>query len=125
MPLGLSTRVVGAGDDLTAALGRVARDASQIVVVEPTVEPEPEDEAVDRGRGADRRAGRGDAIVASPTPAALRESTSARRSEVRRDVEERVEDDESGRELRRPGRVSLVEETQVVGRPGASHRASR
>ena len=33
VPLGLSTRVVGAGDDLTVALGRVARDASQIVVL--------------------------------------------------------------------------------------------
>ena len=35
VPLGLSTRVVGAGDDLTLALGRVARDASQVVLVEP------------------------------------------------------------------------------------------
>ena len=127
VPLGLSTRVVGAGDDLTAALGpgRARRQP-------------------DRGGRADRRArratrpcrGRGrvaepveepveDTLVASPTPAALRESTSARRSEVRRDVEERVEDDESGRELRRPGRVSLVEETQswgdrvrAIARPG-------
>ena len=48
VPLGLSTRVVGAGGDLTEALGRVARDASQIVVVERSAEPEPAPEdAVD------------------------------------------------------------------------------
>src|SRR5687768_8872178 len=35
VPLGLSTRVIGADGDLTEALGRVARDASQIVVLEP------------------------------------------------------------------------------------------
>ncbi len=33
VPLGLSTRVVGAGDDLSEALGRVARDAGQVVVL--------------------------------------------------------------------------------------------
>jgi hypothetical protein len=65
-----------------------------------------------------------DAVVASPTPAALRESTAARRSEVTRQVEVDVEEPE-GRELRRPGRVSLVEETQswgdrvrAIARPG-------
>jgi hypothetical protein len=53
-------------------------------------------------------------VVASATPAPLRESTAGRRSEVRREVE--VEDEESsGRELRRPGSVSLVEETQAWG----------
>ena len=111
VPLGLSTRVVGAGDDLTAALGRVARDASQIVVIEP--EAQPVDEPVS------------EALVASPTPAALRESTAARRSEVRRDIEDRAEDDGPGRELNSPGRVSLVEETQswgdrvrAIARPG-------
>jgi hypothetical protein len=63
-------------------------------------------------------------VVASPTPAALRETGAARRSEVRRDVV--VDEDEpEGRELRRPGRVSLVEETQswgdrvrAIARPG-------
>ena len=34
VPLGLSTRVVGAGDDLSEALVRVARDAGQVVVLE-------------------------------------------------------------------------------------------
>lgn len=124
VPLGLSTRVVGAGDDLAAALGRVARDASQIVVIEPEAQPEvedsieqPVDEPVDEPVA--------EALVASPTPAALRESTAARRSEVRRDIEERAEDDEPGRELNSPGRVSLVEETQswgdrvrAIARPG-------
>ena len=124
VPLGLATRVVGGGDDLTAALGRVARDPSQIVVVEPAVEAEVEheDDAVVEEPVAEPVE---EALVASPTPAALRESTSARRSEVRRDIEERIDDDESGRELHRPGRVSLVEETQswgdrvrAIARPG-------
>ncbi|MCY7400015.1 MAG: helix-turn-helix domain-containing protein, partial [Nocardioides sp.] len=121
VPLGLSTRVVGAGDDLTAALGRVAREPSQIVVVEPSVAEDVADEVVEPAVAEPVA----DALVASPTPVALRESTSARRSEVRRDVEDRVEDDDSGRELHLPGRVSLVEETQswgdrvrAIARPG-------
>jgi cytoskeleton protein RodZ len=137
VPLGLSTRVVGAGDDLTAALGRVARDASQIVVVEPSVEPsvEPESsespESVQDGSAEpeDREepevAPVADTLVASPTPAALRESTSARRSEVTREVTPEDDAELEGRELRRPGRVSLVEETQswgervrAIARPG-------
>lgn len=136
VPLGLSTRVSGADGDLTEALGRVARDASQIVVLEPAAdeveetpedvtgevaepvepEPEPEAEAVEPEVV--------EPVVASPTPAALRETGAARRSEVRRDVV--VDEDEpEGRELRRPGRVSLVEETQswgdrvrAIARPG-------
>ena len=118
VPLGLSTRVLGAGDDLTEALGRVARDLSQVVEIEPSPDPEAavsapvEDVLVDGP------------VVASPTPAALRESTSARRSEVTREVT--VESDEpEGREHHRPGRVSLVEETQswgdrvrAIARPG-------
>ena len=63
-------------------------------------------------------------VVASPTPAALRESAAARRSEVRRDVV--VEEDEpEGRELRRPGRVSLVEETQSWGDRVRADRPAR
>jgi len=67
-------------------------------------------------------------IVASATPAPLRESSRARRSEVRRDLPAdhggHAEDDPAGmpvderpagRELRRPGAVSLVEDTQVWG----------
>jgi hypothetical protein len=136
VPLGLSTRVVGAGDDLSVALGRVARDEGQVVVVEPehdepqhdepdmVVEPEPEvvDEVEVEAEVAPAR----DVVVASPTPAALRESMSARRSEVTREVtpHEAAEAPE-GRELHRPGRVSLVEETQswgdrvrAIARPG-------
>ncbi len=122
VPLGLSTRVVGAGDDLTAALGRVARDPSQVVVVEPTVEVADDDRETENEVEV---AVEEPAIVASPTPAALRESSSARRSEVRRDVVEPIEDDDLGREMQRPGRVSLVEETQswgdrvrAIARPG-------
>ena len=146
VPLGLSTRVIGADGDLTEALGRVARDASQIVVLEPTpeVEDSESDEAaepVDAPEAADApeapdapEASEASVssepevvvpvVVASPTPVALRETGAARRSEVRRDVV--VDEDEpEGRELRRPGRVSLVEETQswgdrvrAIARPG-------
>ena len=138
VPLGLSTRVIGADGDLTEALGRVARDASQIVVLEPAaaevvdsenVEAPAEDagsvdapEATEASEALAVPAAPVSAepevvvpvVVASPTPAALRETGAARRSEVRRDVV--VDEDEpEGRELRRPGRVSLVEETQSWG----------
>lgn len=66
----------------------------------------------------------GDAVVASATPSPLREATSARRSEVRRDLAEESDEAPGGRELRRPGSVSLVEDTQVWGdrvRPIARH----
>jgi cytoskeleton protein RodZ len=114
VPLGLSTRVVGADGDLSEALGRVARDASQIVVLEPEVADVAEDvkDAVEAPEVVEAE----DTVVASPTPAALRETGVARRSEVRRDyveAEDRAEPE--GRELRRPGRVSLVEETQSWG----------
>src|SRR5680860_287927 len=36
VPLGIATRVVGAGDDLGAALERVARQAGDVVVIDPT-----------------------------------------------------------------------------------------
>ena len=55
-------------------------------------------------------------IVASPTPSPLRESPGAKRAEVRADVP--ADDDaevREGRELRRPGSVNLVEDTQVWG----------
>ncbi|MDT0187870.1 helix-turn-helix domain-containing protein [Microbacterium sp. ARD31] len=124
VPLGLSTRVVGADGDLSEALGRVARDASQIVVLEPEVADAPIDEVddvrddVDGGAEAESgaRPEVAETVVASPTPAALRQSTAARRSEVRRDFVEPEDLDElEGRELRRPGRVSLVEEKETWG----------
>ncbi|MFC7359393.1 helix-turn-helix domain-containing protein [Nocardioides astragali] len=128
VPLGLSTRVIGAGDDLTEALGRVARDASQIVVLEPSAEPDAPEQDVEDVAGVEEHetTPADEAVVASPTPAALRESTSARRSEVTREVAPATDADEpEGRELRRPGRVSLVEETQswgdrvrAIARPG-------
>lgn len=125
VPLGLSTRVVGADGDLSEALGRVARDASQIVVLTPAVEEdlveETEDAAETEAETEDVAAPEQvrdvvEAVVASPTPAALRESTAARRSEVRRDfVEPENLGELEGRELRRPGRVSLVEEKETWG----------
>lgn len=133
VPLGLSTRVVGADGDLTEALGRVARDASQIVVLEPdagSAEDRSEDALgeVDAEEADTERAVADEAaapLVASPTPVALREPGAGRRSEVRRDVVEDTSDEPAGRELHRPGRVSLVEETQswgdrvrAIARPG-------
>ena len=126
VPLGLSTRVVGAGDDLSEALARVARDAEQIVVLQPVggESPVEDHDAVDSDAPAEQEQV-APAVVASPTPAALRETGPARRSEVRRDVVDRTDDELEGRELRRPGRVSLVEETQswgdrvrAIARPG-------
>jgi cytoskeleton protein RodZ len=133
VPLGLSTRVVGADGDLTEALGRVARDASQIVVLETDA-----GSAEDRSEGALGEVDAEEAdteqavadeaaapLVASPTPVALREPGAGRRSEIRRDVVEDTSDEPAGRELHRPGRVSLVEETQswgdrvrAIARPG-------
>lgn len=146
VPLGLATRVVGAEGDLTEALARVARDAEQIVVLEPAARAEEALEAealtdvedvedvedVGVGEtGAETYAEVEDAeptvpvVVASPTPAALREAGRARRSEVRRDVVVEADEEPAGRELRSAGRVSLVEETQswgdrvrAIARPG-------
>lgn len=124
VPLGLSTRVVGADGDLTEALGRVARDASQIVVLEPEADSVDDhtDDALEEPAVEDEAAA---TVVASPTPVALREAGAGRRSEVRRDVVEDTSDEPAGRELHRPGRVSLVEETQswgdrvrAIARPG-------
>ncbi|GAB3023167.1 hypothetical protein GCM10011376_39130 [Nocardioides flavus (ex Wang et al. 2016)] len=131
VPLGLSTRVVGADGDLTEALGRVARDASQIVVLAPEVEESEVEESevaeqdVVETPAEDLAPEVEVAPVASPTPSALRETGAGRRSEVRREFVETTSEELEGRELRRPGRVSLVEETQswgdrvrAIARPG-------
>jgi cytoskeleton protein RodZ len=130
VPLGLSTRVVGAGGDLSEALARVARDADQIVVLEPAAAADATDPATDPAGDpavADVEVAKPvvPAVVASPTPAALRETGAARRSEVHREVVDADDDEPEGRELRRPGRVSLVEDTQswgdrvrAIARPG-------
>jgi len=168
VPLALSTRVSGAGDDLTAALTALAGGEARIVVVQPEPDPEPdaepqsevrtdpvapepeptlpEEEQVEpHRRWRDPRpaiahaigvvAGlltrrvddNGDAddqdvildedpVVASATPSPLREPVTAQRAEVRRDGgNEEETDTEGGRELRRPGSVNLVEDTQVWG----------
>ena len=171
LPLGLSTRAVGAGDDLSAALDRVARETGAVVVLdqaEPDVPeivetPDPDSAALPaqpprfaklggHALSRDPRPAIASAIaylaalstrrpsiedddvahdleptVTSATPAPLRESTAGRRSEVRRDLPGQVDahDELVGRELRRPGSVSLVEDTQVwservrpIARPG-------
>ena len=172
VPLALSTRVSGAGDDLTAALTALAGSEARILVVEPEPEnepdtepearvepqlesqlespvedaPEPEPETDDtprprrdprpaiahavgvlagllpRGRAHDDETDEGvdeseeEPVVATPTPSPLREPVAAQRADVRREVAaEDEEDDEGGRELRRPGSVNLVEDTQVWG----------
>ncbi len=53
-------------------------------------------------------------VVASATPQPLREPRAGRRSEVRAEVPEQDEETH-GRELHRPGSVTLVEDTQVWG----------
>ena len=165
VPLALSTRVSGAGDDLTAALTALAGGEARIVVVQPEPEaepdgepeaaleperqpelqPEPEpdlDEAPRRVRrdprpviahalgvlagllprraedASDLEASESEEepVVASATPSPLREPVAAQRAEVRRDgVADEEQDAEAGRELRRPGSVNLVEDTQVWG----------
>jgi hypothetical protein len=169
VPLALSTRVSGAGDDLTAALTALAGSEARILVVEPEPENEPDtepeakveprvepqveeapetepetDEAAPRPRRDPRPAiahaigvvagllprrrahddeaddevdgAEEEPVVATPTPSPLREPVAAQRAEVRREAAaEDEEDDEGGRELRRPGSVNLVEDTQVWG----------
>ena len=160
VPLALSTRVTGAGDDLTAALTTLAGAEARIVVIQPEPEPDTEPEAeaelavetapeveeeIDgetrrhwrdprpalaraisqvaglltlRGRAAseDETDETDEAVVASATPSPLREPVAAQRAEVRREgVTEPEQDLEGGRELRRPGSVNLVEDTQVWG----------
>ncbi|GGR62592.1 hypothetical protein J2S40_002205 [Nocardioides luteus] len=50
IPLGLSTRVLGAGDDVTEAIAYVAADGVEVVEIDPGVaaeEPDPEPDGVD------------------------------------------------------------------------------
>jgi hypothetical protein len=177
VPLGLATRVLGGGDDLAAALDRVALRSTEVVVLDAPTEDvvgvaetdvsdeadehdehpplvrdprpflaagiarlaalvpsrparaeddaeDPEDpEGLDDDDDLDDDLDDGvaddhvpaDTVVASATPSPLREAASARRSEVRRDLPEETDEDAGGRELRRPGSVSLVEDTQVWG----------
>lgn len=194
VPLGLSTRVFGADDDLALALERVARQSTDILVIDSVQDravevegheeaparstldeieietdepasatfrdprplfgaaiarlsalipvrryvdeqdsdedsldrvlddPEAQDPAAQDSVAQDSVAqgevmAEGEPVVASATPAPLRESTTGRRSEIHMDVVAGSPglDDLEGRELRRPGSVSLVEDTQVWG----------
>lgn len=159
LPLGLSTRVTGAGGDLTEALTALAAGSSRVEVgtreleTESAPHPEPEVEieaerhlpdprprlahALFRISGLLQRE-RTDAdadphtdaevdvlveevdatdvpVVASATPSPLRLPTVAARAEVRVEPSTADEDEPGGRELRRPGSVSLVEDTQAWG----------
>ncbi|MEJ7796800.1 MAG: helix-turn-helix domain-containing protein [Nocardioides sp.] len=183
MPLGLSTRITGAGEDLTVALDALAQGSSRVVELAPTAvelveTPDSPESVVDesaevtgfrdaslirslrsrlsrrsstsspflplrrlRDRGSDRRLPLGgsdprptlahlinqvgglfqrgteatavDEVEVSETPSPLREPATASRMEVRREIETEDDDAPEGRELRRPGSVSLVEDTQV------------
>ena len=151
MPLGLSTRVTGAGKDLTAALTALAGTSSRVVEIVPTVAEPEEDVEVGHAddevtalirrlpdprplvahtlyrisdlfqRQRDHETVEIDAdsepvhdgLVASATPSPLREPATASRIEVRHEIETGADDAPEGRELRRPGSVSLVEDTQV------------
>lgn len=129
LPLGLSTKVTGAHAGLTAALSAIAHDRCDVVQVEASARPteaagtasEPGVEAPEQGELADEPGPvpPEPEIVASATPVPLRDSSAGRRSEVHRQVEAPEDADapeaEQGRELRRPGSVSLVEETQAWG----------
>ncbi len=151
LPLGLSTTVAGAGEDLTASLTALASGSSRVIEIgTEVVETEEADEQpiaparrlthlrpvlahalyrvselFQRDRDAspveaeavdvlvEEVEADGTPLVASATPSPLREPTSASRIEVRRELDQDDEDDLNGRELRRPGSVSLVEDTQV------------
>lgn len=158
VPLALSTRVSGAGTDLTGALAALAGAQSTIVEIGTEVveveETRPEEDPQPGRRWHDprpalahaiyslagRRPWRRDEIeddtswpiappeeevdedgaapavpVASPTPSPMREPVSALRAEVRTSTADEEGDELSGRELRRPGSVNLVEDTQVWG----------
>ncbi len=132
LPLGLTTRVAGVRGDLTAAL--IALAGPQGSVVETTEEERPR-----RLRVTDPRPALAHALFrvsdlfqrserepvelpeeeptapleASATPSPLREPAIAHRVELR--VDPALPDDapDEGRELRRPGSVSLVEDTVV------------
>jgi len=122
VPLGLSTRTTHASADLTEALQTLA--AGSTLVVEP-LELVAENAA--RRLWRDPRpalAGTIERVAASRTPAPLREMTPGRRAEVTVPIaaDNPVETDDSTQvirleagELRRPGSVSLVEDTQAWG----------
>jgi hypothetical protein len=162
VPLGLSTRVAGAGDGLTETLAALAGPRSTVVEVdrEGAEHPEPPTGSRDGSLGAEQARAQAEPpqpprhlqslrrlmawssglrpavahwitrvsgllqrdskeeperaeVEPSETPSPLRESAVATRVELRVDATEPTEDEEDGRELRRPGSVSLVEDTVV------------
>lgn len=117
---------------LAAAINKLAslsparhRDADDLDEVDSTHdEPDLADAEADQAGAAEAEP----EVVASRTPAPLREPSSARRSEVHRTFADQADDSvdgvlgdaetgaqPSGRELRRPGTFSLVEDTQAWG----------
>ncbi len=143
LPLGLSTRVSGAGEDLTEALALLAEGSSRVVEhdteadpVRRIVHPRPvlahalytvsglfqrdggaseTDEAREIEVLVEEVVADETPVVASATPIPLREPVAATRVELRREPPAADAEDAEGRELRRPGSVPLVEDTQVWG----------
>jgi hypothetical protein len=144
LPLGLSTRVTGVEEDLTASLRQLAGGSASVIELVPgTTEPVEDVEIVEQDPEATPRrlpdprpfvarligrfgAGRGEPeveedepveeIIASDPPAPLRRPRLGIRVEARAQgtaVEEAQEP--RGKELRRPGSVSLVEEAEGWG----------
>lgn len=167
VPLGIGTRVTGAGTNLTEALQIMAGPAASVVEelspepapAEPTAEPdkvrsrglpdwlakprdprpalahaigviasrlqrEPAEHDVDAEDETDAPAvaDAPEPVIASATPAPLREPTAGQRAEIRRSIDEpdsasktKPEPQPGGKELRRPGSVNLVEDTMAWG----------
>ena len=152
VPLGLSTRVPGTGEDLTTALRQLAGGSARVVELiddgqasgtDPVVETEPEPRPrlrldprpplaalisrlatpfVRRADAGDEQAVEEETVEptarASETPAPLRLPRLGRRAEVTATIgttSGAADAEDKGRQLRRPGSVDLVEETQQWG----------
>ncbi len=87
MPLGLTTRVLGAGGDLSGALAHLADGRCEIVEVVPGAGDSIDDAAPVPADLSDyfEQDDDPDAVVASPTPSPLREMRPAIRADVERD----------------------------------------
>lgn len=122
LPLGISTRVVGAEGDLTAALESFARHADVVVVeIDRKAENELPADQVDATEPSKPEvpATEGEHIeppIVDPTPEPTRAIDLARRVDLAAagSHEDERPEELTGRELRVPGRVTLVEQASRV-----------